>query len=127
MATKKTRLMKAQEIYCEQLHEWLTNPKNEDLPNDVVEPKIEAAFNEFFQALITDENECADFISNGGVMDEIELLPLLFKHFKSKKIYEAIKANCEIAFAHKYSTESEELENKRKALISYMKNVLGIV
>lgn len=127
MATKKTRLMKAQEIYCEQLHEWLTNPKNEDLPNDVVEAKIEAAFNEFFQVLIADENECAEFIAKGGVIDELELLPLIFKHFKSKKIYEAIKTNCDIAFAHKYSTESEELENKRKDLISNMEKDLGIL
>ena len=127
MTTKKSRLKIAEEKYCEQLHGWLTNPKNEDSPNDVVEPKIEAAFNEFFQALIADENECAEFISKGGVMDEIELLPLIFKHFRSQKIYEAIKSNCEIAFAHKYSTESEDVENKRKDLISFMKNELNIL
>ena len=40
MTTKKSRLKIAEEKYCEQLHEWLTNPKNEDSPNDVVEPKI---------------------------------------------------------------------------------------
>ena len=127
MSTKKSRLNRAEEKYCEQLHEWLTNPKNENLPNDVVESKVEAAFNEFFQALIADENECADFISEGGVMDEIELLPLLFKHFKNQKMYEAIMSNCEIAFSHKYSIESEEVEKKRKDLISYMKNELGIL
>ena len=54
MSTKKSRLNRAEEKYCEQLHEWLTNPKNEDLPNNVVESKIEEAFNEFFQALIAD-------------------------------------------------------------------------
>ncbi|MBO5907622.1 MAG: hypothetical protein J6Q85_05685 [Clostridia bacterium] len=127
MSTKKSRLNRAEEKYCEQLHEWLTNPKNEDLPNDVVEPKIEDAFNEFFQALIADENECAEYISKGGVMDEIELLPLIFEHFRNQKIYEAIKSNCEIALAHKYSTESKEVESKRKSLISYMKNELGIL
>lgn len=126
MSTKKTRLMKAQEKYCEQLHEWLTNPKNEDLPNEVVESKIAAAFSDFFNALIANEDECADFISNGGIINEIELLPLLFEHFGSKKIYEAIKSNCEIAFSHKYSTECEELESKRKALLSYMERKLGI-
>ena len=126
MTTEKSRLKKAEEKYCEKLHEWLTNPKNEDLPNDVVEPKIEAAFNDFFEALIADENECAEFIAEGCVMDEIELLPLIFEHFKSKKIYEAIKSNCDIAFEHKYSTESEDIENKRKALLSYIENQLGI-
>ena len=127
MSTKKSRLNRSEEKYCEQLHEWLTNPKNEDLHNDVVEPKIEEAFNEFFQALIADENECAEYISKGGIMDEIELLPLIFEHFRNQKIYEAIKSNCEIAFAHKYSTESKEVESKRKSLISYMKNELGIL
>ncbi len=127
MVAKKTRLMKAEEKYCEQLHEWLTNPKNEGLPNEAIELKIEEAFNEFFHALIADEDECAEFISKGGVMDEIKLLPMIFEHFKSKKIYEAIKSNCEVSFAHKYSTESENLVNDRKSLLSYMQNALGII
>ena len=127
MATKKTRLMKAEEKYCEQLHEWLTNPKNEDLPNEIVQSKIEAAFHDFFTALIADEEECAEFISGGGVMDEMKFLPMIFEHFKSKKIYEAIASNCEMAFAQKHSIESEDLVNDRKSLLSHMQNVLGLV
>lgn len=126
MTTKKTRLMRAEEKYCEQLHEWLTNPKNEDLPNEVISPKIEAAFNDFLNALLVNEDECAEFISAGGVIDEINLLPIVFEHFKSPKIYEAIKSNCEMAFAQKHSTESEILVSNRKALLSHMQNVLGI-
>ena len=127
MTTKKTRLMKAEEKYCEQLHEWLTNPKNEELPDEIVEPKIKAAFNDFFSALIADEDECAEYISQGGVLDETELLPMIFEHFKSRKIYEAIRSNCEIAFAHKHSTESEELLNGRRLLLTHMQNTLGII
>ncbi len=126
MTLKKTRLRKAEEKYCEELHEWLTNPKNEDLPSEIVEPQIEAAFNDFFQALIQDEEECADFVSKGNILDEIEFLPLIFEHFKSKKIYDAIQTNCEIAFSHKYSVESEESEKRRKELLYHMQDVLHI-
>ena len=126
MTLKMTRLRKAEENYCAQLHEWLTNPKNEDLPPEVVEPKIKAAFNDFFQALIQDEDECAAFICQGNRMDELDFMPLIFEHFKSKKIYEAIKSNCEAAFSHQYSVESEDLKNRRKALLSHMQKVLGI-
>ena len=120
MATKKTRLRKAEEKYCAELHEWLTNPKNEDLPNEIVEPKIQAAFDGFLQALLEDEDECAEFIAEGNIMDELECLPLIFDHFKTRKIYEAIRSNCDIAFSHEYGTESEETELKRKEMLSYM-------
>lgn len=122
MATKKTRLRKAEEKYCEELHEWLTNPKNEDLPNEIVESKIQAAFDEFLQAMLENEDECAEFIAKGGIIDEIDFLPLIFEHFKSRKIYEAIKSNCEVAFSHKYSTESEETELKRKEMLLNMQS-----
>ena len=52
MATTKTRLRKAEEKYCAELHEWLTNPKNEHLPDEIVEREIQAAFDEFLQALL---------------------------------------------------------------------------
>ena len=126
MATKKTRLRKAEEKYCEELHEWLTNPKNEDLPNEIVEPKIQAAFDEFLKAMLENEDECAEFIAKGGIIDELDFLPLVFEHFKSRKIYEAIKSNCEVAFSHKYSVESEELTLKRREMLSYMQSCLGI-
>ena len=126
MATKKTRLRKAEEKYCEELHEWLTNPKNEDLPNEIVEPKIQAAFDEFLKAMLENEDECAEFIAKGGIIDELDFLPLVFEHFKSRKIYEAIKSNCEVAFSHKYSVESEELTLKRRVMLSYMQSCLGI-
>ena len=126
MATKKTRLRKAEEKYCEELHEWLTNPKNEDLPNEIVESKIQAAFDEFLQAMLENEDECAEFIAKGGIIDELDFLPLVFEHFKSRKIYEAIKSNCEVAFSHKYSVESEELTLKRREMLSYMQSCLGI-
>lgn len=122
MATKKTRLRKEEEKYCAELHEWLTNPKNEDLPNEIVEPKLQAAFDEFLQALLEDEEECAEFIANGNIIDELEFLPLIFEHFKSKKIYEAIKSNCDIAFSHKFGVESEELERKRNKMLSHMQS-----
>ena len=120
MATTKTRLRKAEEKYCAELHEWLTNPKNEDLPNEIVEPKIQVAFDEFLQEMIKDENECAEFIAKGNITDELEFLPLIFEYFKTQKIYEAIKSNCDIAFSHKYSTESEEMELKRNEMLSHM-------
>ena len=126
MATEKTRLRKAEEKYCEELHEWLTNPKNEDLPNEIVEPKIQAAFDEFLKAMLENEDECAEFIAKGGIIDELDFLPLVFEHFKSRKIYEAIKSNCEVAFSHKYSVESEELTLKRREMLSYMQSCLGI-
>ena len=114
MATKKTRLRKEEEKYCAELHEWLTNPKNEDLPNEIVEPKLQAAFDEFLQALLKDEEECAEFIANGNIIDELEFLPLIFEHFKSRKIYEAIKSNCDVAFSHKKIIESKDMEQRRK-------------
>ena len=121
---KKTRLRSAEDKYIEEMHEWLTNPKNEDLPNEVVTSKIEAAFHAFLQELLQDENECAAYISAGGVMNELDLLPLIFEHFKSRRIYEAIKSNCEVAFSHKLFTESEEIERKRKEMLSYMEHSL---
>ena len=122
MATKKTRLRKAEEKYCAELHEWLTNPKNEDLPNEIVEPKIQAAFDEFLQALLEDEEECAEFIAKGNIIDELEFLPLIFEHFKTQKICEAINSNCDIAFSHKFGTESEEMECKRKEMLSCVRS-----
>ena len=120
----KNRLRNAEDKYIEELHEWLTNPKNEDLPNEVVTPKIEAAFHAFLQELLQNEDECAAYISAGGVMNELDLLPLIFEHFKSRKIYKAIKSNCEVAFSHKLFTESEEIERKRKEMLSYMEHSL---
>ena len=122
MDAKKTRLRKAEDKYCAELHEWLTNPRNADLPNEIVESKIQVAFDEFLQALLEDEHECAEFISKGNIIDEHEFLPLVFEHFKSQKIYEAIKSNCDIAFSHKYGTESEEMEIKRKEMLLYMQS-----
>ena len=122
MATKKTRLRKEEEKQCAELHEWLTNPQNEDLPNEIVETKIQAAFDGFLQALLKDEGECAEFIANGNIIDELEFLPLIFEHFKSKKIYEAIKSNCDIAFSHKFGVESEEVERKRNKMLSHMQS-----
>ncbi len=121
---RKSRLRIAADKYCEQLHEWLTNPKNADLPNEIVVPKLDSAFHTFFQELIFDEQECADFISKGGIIDEMEFLPLVFEHFKSRKIYEAIKSNCEASFSGIHSIESDELQNARKMLILHMQNTL---
>jgi hypothetical protein len=122
MTTKKTRLSKAEEKYCAELQEWLTNPKNEDLPNEIVESEIKAAFDRFLQALIEDEDECAEFIAKGGMIDELDFLPLVFEHFKSRKIFEAIVSNCNVAFSHKRSIESEEVERKRKEMLLYMRS-----
>ena len=126
MANKKTRLRKAEEKYCDALHEWLTNPKNEDLPAEITESKIKAAFDEFLQSLIKDEDECAEFIAKGQIIDELEFLPLIFEHFKSRKIFEAIKSNCDVAFSHKYSTESEITEIRRKEMLSIMQHYFEI-
>ncbi len=124
---KKNRLKEAEEKYCKQLHECLTNPKNENLPNDIIETKIEEAFNGFIQALVQNEDECACFISKGNVMDELEILPIVFDRFKSVKIYEAIKANCEVAFSHKFTVESKEVEQKRKIMLDDMKQQLILI
>ena len=120
MGSKKTRLRSAEDKYIEELHEWLTNPKNEDLPNEVVTPKIEAAFHAFLQELLQNEDECAAYISAGGVMNELDLLPLIFEHFKSRKIYEAIRSNCEVAFSRKKGVESEETEQRRREMLAEM-------
>ena len=121
---KKSRLKKAEDKYCEQLHEWLTNPKNEDLPNDITESKINEAVNEFLQALFQNEDECANFISKGNILNELDVLPLVFDHFKSVKIYESIKSNCEVAFSHKYTVESKEQEQQRKEMLDKMEQQL---
>lgn len=125
MRKEKTRLRKAEIAYCEQLQEWLTNPKNEDLPNETVEAHIADAFQAFLQALLQNEDECAAFIAQGHVADELEFIPLIFEHFKSAKIYEAICANCEVAFSHKYATESDETEQARRAMLVHMKGCLA--
>ena len=126
MTTQKIRLRREEEKYCAELHEWLTNPQNEDLPNETVDSKIQAAFDGFLQALLKDEGECAEFIANGNIIDELEFLPLVFEHFKSRKIYEAIKSNCDVAFSHKYGTESEEIELKRKEMLLHMRSYFEI-
>ena len=122
MATKKNRLRIAEEKYCAELHEWLTNPKNEGLPNEIVEPKIQAAFDEFLKEILKDEHECAEFIAEGNIMDELDLLPLIFEQFKTQKICEAIKSNCDIAFSHKFGTESQEMASKRKKILLHMQS-----
>ena len=76
--------------------------------------------------LIQDEDECAEFISKGKKADELEFLPLVFEHFKTRKIFDAIKSNCEITFSHKYSTESEKTELKRKEMFSNMQSYFEI-
>lgn len=96
------------------------------MPNETVEPKIQAAFDGFLQALLKDEGECAEFIANGNIIDELEFLPLIFEHFKSRKIYESIKTNCDVAFSHKYGTESEEIELKRKEMLLHMRSYFEI-
>ena len=124
MVTKKTRLKKAEEKYCSELQEWLTNPQNEDLPDEIVESKIKAAFDEFLKALLEDESECAEFIAKGGIIDELDFLPFIFEHFKSQKIYDAIKSNCDIAFSNKYGTESKEMELIRNEMLASMRSYL---
>ena len=94
------------------------------MPDEIVEPKIEAAFNEFIKALVQDEDECAEFISKGCVLDEMEILPVVFNHFRSEKIYEAIKSNCEVPFSHQYVVESDEREKERQKMLDYMGSVL---
>ena len=126
MATKKSRLRKAEEKYCAELHEWLTNPKNEDLPNEIVEREIQAAFDEFLQAMLENEDECAEFIAKGNIIDELEFLPFIFEHFKSRRIYEAIKSNCDVAFSRKNGTESKEMELQRNQMLSHMLACLEI-
>jgi hypothetical protein len=121
---KKSRLEQAEEKYCFQLHEWLTNPMNDDLPEEVVEANIQKAFDEFLKAMLEDEDECAEFIAKGVIVDEHDFLPLVFEHFRSQKIYEAIKSNCEVAFSHKFIIECEELENQRRAMLEKMKSEL---
>lgn len=118
------RLKNAENKYCLQKHEWLTNPQNEDLPDEIIEQRLQEAFDEFLKELCLDEDESAEFISGGCVLDELEFLRTVFDYFKSEKIYEAIKTNCEIAFSHKYVTESQEIENERKELIVYMQKQL---
>ncbi len=120
MASNKSRLRSAEIKYGDALQEWLTNPKNEDLPNEVVDARLNAAFHAFLGELLQDEDACAEFIATKQVIDELEFLPLIFEHFKSEKIYKAIKSNCEAAFSHKYSIESEEMEKKRREMLSYM-------
>ena len=123
----KFRLKNAENKYVEELQEWLTNPKNEDLPNESVAPKIETAFYNFVQELLLNEEECAEFISKGSVVDELQILPIVFEHFKSLKIYEAIVANCNVALSHKYTVESSEMEQQRKELLRYMQGQLGLI
>ena len=71
----KSRLKKAEVLYCETLQDLLTNPQNEDLPNEIIEPQIEEAFNKFVQELLLNEDETAAFIAEGNVFNEMEILP----------------------------------------------------
>jgi hypothetical protein len=123
----KSRLKKAEVQYCETLQDLLTNPKNEDLPNEIIQPQIEEALNKFVQELLLNEDETAAFIAEGNVFDEMKMLPIVFEHFKSAKIYVAIKTNCEIAFSHKFCVESADIEQERKAFLAYMEAQLDIV
>ena len=125
MSSKNARLKNAENKYVEALHEWLTNPENEDLPDEAVTHGIEAAFHEFLQELLRDEDECAKFVSAGNITHELYFLPLIFEHFKSRKIYDAIKADCNVAFSHKEFVESEETEQKRKEMLLAMEKCLS--
>ena len=126
MSVKKTRLELAEEQYGDTVQEWLNNPRHEDLPNEIVDHALDVAFGAFLQALLADEEECAAFIAKGNVTDELVILPLIFEHFKSVRIYEAIVANCEVAISHIYSHESMESEEQRRSLIAHMKSQLNL-
>ena len=126
MKKKSTRLEKAEAEYESQLHEWLTNPKNEDLSPELTEEKLSAAFQRFLDELLADEAECAAFIFVGGRLDEHLYLKTVFDHFKSQKIFEAIKQNCAVAFSGESFTEAEELLSARRELIAYMESCLRI-
>ena len=125
MMEKNSRLKMAEKKYVYELQEWLTNPKNADLANEMIEGKLKEASQAFYKELIQDESECADFLSKGGVADELEFIPLIFEYFKSRKIYDAIKSNCEVAFSHTLFVESSELEQQRKEMLSNMEKCLN--
>ncbi len=120
------RLKNAEKSYEHALQEWLNNPKNENVSNEIIEQNIQKEFNKYLQELLLDENDCAIFISEGGKLNELNYLQTIFDHFKSLKIYQAIKTNCEIAFSHKLFEEDDESEQKRKTLIKYMQEALHI-
>ena len=126
MRVKATRLEKEEEKYENEMQNWLTNPKNEDLSDEVVEQKLADAFDRYVQALLLNERECAEFIAAGGRMGEPEILEIIFEHFKSREIFEAIKQNCELAFSHRLFVESQAIEEKRRILLSYIEANLGV-
>ena len=122
---KKTRLELAEEKYEEALHAYLTNPASEKLSNEAVEEALDAAFCEFYSELILNEDECCEFIAEGGRLNELDYLEKLFNHFKSRKIYLSILENCRRANSGELMVESQELKDVRAKLIAYMEAALA--
>ena len=121
----RTRLEKAREDYVEKYIDLFSN--GESLEYDHIFELYDAYVNQFLQELYIDEDETARMIARGGWFDEINFLKPIFDHFKSVKIYEAIKTNCEHAFnADEEVAEPENFIEARKELIKYMQKILNI-
>ncbi|MBR6737860.1 MAG: hypothetical protein IKL82_05810 [Clostridia bacterium] len=124
MKKKKTRLQQALSNYYTLLHTYLDNPLYEDEPNEVVDPLCDKAYDEFIKEFLLNEDECAEFLEHGRRYVEIDWLEIAYNHFKSEKIYNAIKENCDIAFSQKFVIESDELTERRKDLLLRMEKEL---
>ena len=119
-----SRLERAHSAYCDLLQDLLCNPKNENLPNEEIEPQITAAKEAYLSALVSNEEECAAFLTSTFHYNDLEFLMPIFLHFRSARIQKAIEENCRKAFSGEFLQESEELLLQRRELLTQIKKEL---
>ncbi len=120
----KTRLESARDKY---VNEYITLfTENDGLDLDEIFKKQEVIFNTFLQELLKDEDDTANQILKGGWFGEIDFFMPIFNHFKSFKIYDAIKANCFKVLYSDIDSESVENLEKRKSILFSIEKQLGI-
>ena len=118
----QTRLEKAHSRYFEQLNTYSYCDPYVDDETEMVDKLCEEAEVEFLKELLFNENDCAEYIENGKRFLEVEWLEKACDHFKSAKIYDAIKKQCEQALSKKYFFEQGELLASRFNLLFKIEN-----
>ena len=121
----KTRLETARDRFVNLCSELFSD--GESLEYDHIFEMYDAYVNQFLQDLYVSEEETAKMIERGGWMDDYNFFKKIFDHFKTERIYNAIKSNCENAFMLEGEfAESPDMITFRKDLISYMQKQLNI-
>lgn len=127
MKQKKTRLEVASHLYFDTLQDLLCNPKNEDSPDEIIEPQIEKAEQAFIKELLQEEQETIEYILSQDLIS-MHILKIVFAHFNSVATFNAIKIHLERSLGAKFEPEEsfEKYKCEIEEFISEMQDKLQI-